>query len=234
MDRLDGSQGDPIVTVRAYLRISTDQQDRKSQLQIIADWQQATARAISTFHTDTASGSVQWEKRQIADLLAASEPGDCIVVSEISRIARSILGVLSFLAAASARQVEVVAIRSGIALDNSLSSKVVVTVLALAAEIERDLIRERTKAALAARRAAGLPLGRKVGSTTARKLEPKRTEIAQLLAAKVSKRAIARVLGCSPSTLYAYLALNMETTSDQSTAPQTPENQSPNSSTGKE
>ena len=123
------------MTTRAYLRISTDHQDEKSQTQIIADWAAKTGRDVGIFHTDTASGSVPWEKRQIAAILEGSEPGDCIVVSEISRIARSILGVLSLLAAASERGVEVVAIRSGITLDNSLSAKVVVTFLALAAEI---------------------------------------------------------------------------------------------------
>lgn len=203
-----------IVTVRAYLRVSTDAQDERSQTRIIAEWTEKTGRGVGSFHSDTASGSVPWEKRQIAALLAGSEPGDCIVVSEISRIARSILGVLSFLAAASERQVEIVAIRSGIALDNSLSSKVVVTVLALAAEIERDLIRERTKAALASRKAAGLPVGRRVGTKTARLLAPRAKEIATLLEAKVAKRAICRILGCSPSTLYAYLRDDPGSTGD--------------------
>lgn len=214
------------MTVRAYLRISTDHQDEKSQTQIITEWSAKTGRGVGMFHTDTASGSVPWEKRQIAAILEGSEQGDCIVVSEISRIARSILGVLSFLAAASERGVEVVAIRSGITLDNSLSAKVVVTVLALAAEIERDLIRERTKAALQARKAAGLPLGRQRGTRVARLLAPRAKEIAQLIEAKVPKRAICRVLQCSPSTLYAYLKDDPGATGDTLTAALFPENQS--------
>lgn len=215
------------MTLRAYLRISTDAQDEASQTAIIADWSKRTGRTVAYFHSDTASGSIPWEKRQIAAVLAGCSPGDAIVVSEISRIARSILGVLSFLQAAALAEVEIVAIRSGIALDNSLSSKIVVTILALAAEVERDLIRERTKAALAARRQAGLPLGRPRGSRSASILAPKADDITALLNAKVSKRAIARVLGCSPGTLYAYLAGSHPQVGDTHTADLFPKNQPP-------
>jgi DNA invertase Pin-like site-specific DNA recombinase len=205
------------MTIRAYLRISTDKQDEQSQRAILTEWTARTGRQIDQHNSDTTSGSVPWEKRAIACLLAGSMPGDCIVVSEISRIARSILGVLSFLQAAAIAEVEIVAIRSGIALDSSLSSKIVVTILALAAEVERDLIRERTKAALAARKAAGLPLGRPRGSRSVSIIAAKADDIARLLAAKVPKRAIARVLGCSPSTLYAYLRQDQCATGDLAT-----------------
>ncbi len=222
------------MTVRAYLRVSTDTQDHASQRSIIDEWEREKQRFSASYVTDHASGSIPWQQRSIAHVLEESEPGDCIVVSEISRIARSILGVLSFLAAASERGVEVVAIRSGITLDNSLSAKVVVTVLALAAEIERDLIRERTKAALQARKAAGLPLGRQRGTRMARLLAPRAKEIAQLLEAKVPKRAICRVLQCSPSTLYAYLKDDPGATGDTLTASLFPENQSGASSAAAE
>lgn len=222
------------MTTRAYLRVSTDSQDEQSQRAILADWQQKTGRIVDHYNTDTASGAIPWERRSIAYLLASSQPGDCIIVSEISRIARSILGVLSFLQAAATAEVEVVAVRSGIALDNSLSSKIVVTVLALAAEVERDLIRERTKAALSARRAAGLPLGRPTGSRSVSILHPKRNEIAKLLEAGVSKRAVARVLSCSPSTLYAYLGTPAYATGDIATAELFPENQPSATSAGKD
>lgn len=213
------------MTIRAYLRVSTEAQDESSQRGILRGWQEKTGRIIDTYNADTASGSIPWERRSIAYLLNSSQPGDCIIVSEISRIARSILGVLSFLQAAAAAEVEVVAVRSGIALDNSLSSKIVVTVLALAAEVERDLIRERTKAALSARRQAGLPLGRPRGARSASILGPKADDIAAMLKARVSKRAICRVLGCSPSTLYAYLRGEAKAVGDDKTANLFPQNQ---------
>lgn len=207
------------MTTRAYLRVSTDAQDHQSQKAIIRAWADKAARPVDEWHTDQESGSTPWERRALAQVLAASAPNDAIIVSEISRIARSQLGVLGFLEAAAAAGVEVVAVKSGITLDRTMSSKIVVAVLALAAEIERDLIRERTKAALAARRAAGLPLGRQPGARIAKRLTPKADEIRTLLAAKVPKRAIARVLGCSPSTLYAYLRADPSATGDTKTLP---------------
>lgn len=192
----------------AYLRVSTDKQEEASQLEQIEKWCAATSSKIDAQFLDRASGAKPWQERQLAGLMQTAQAGDRIVVSEISRIARSTIGVLTFLQAAAAKGVQVVAIRSGIALDDSMQSRITVTILALCAEIERELLRERTKAALNARREKGLPFGRPRGSKSAKILEPKKADIYKLLKAKVSKRAIARIMGCAPGTLYEYLANN--------------------------
>lgn len=196
------------MTATAYLRISTDAQDHASQLQQVNAWATASGCAHMGYVTDSASGSKPWQERKLSAIIEAAQPGDSIIVSEISRIARSTVGVLTFLQTAAAKKVTVIAVQNKLALDDSMHSKITVTVLALAAEIERDLLRERTRAALAARRAKGLPMGRPVGSKSASLLEPRRADIAAMLASKVSKRAIARVLQCAPGTLYAYLKTN--------------------------
>lgn len=187
----------------AYLRISTDKQDEASQRQIIE------SRGIDGIEwvMDTASGAKPWQERAIAGILNRCASGDRIVVSEISRIARSTVGVLTFLQDAAGRGVTVDAVKSGITLDGSTASKIVVTVLAMAAEIERDLLRERTKAALDARKARGLPVGRQRGAGGKRnKLEGRMDEIQGLIASKVSMAAIARVLSVSRQTLYTFLS----------------------------
>lgn len=191
----------------AYLRISTDKQDEASQRQIINDKCKAWDwRGEICWISDTASGAKMWQLRSIATILDLCEQGDRILVSEISRIARSTVGVLTFMQAAAEKGVTVDAIKSGILLDGSTASKIVVTVLAMAAEIERDLLRERTKAALDARKARGLPVGRQAGATGKRnKLDGRWQEIEPLLKAGVAKTAIARVLGVSRQTLHAYL-----------------------------
>ena len=148
------------MTTTAYLRISTDQQADTSQRQIIDAHAATHGLTIDHYVTDCESGSTPWERRNLKNILDLTQPGDLLIVSEISRLARSTIGVLGFLQEAAAAGLSVRAVRSGIALDGSASSKIVVTVLAMAAEIERDLLRERTRAALEARRAAGLPLGR--------------------------------------------------------------------------
>lgn len=194
------------MTYFLYIRCSTEKQDEQSQRQQIYSWLPSSNIPPLTEVIDFASGGRPWQSRKLAGILADAEQGDTIVVSEISRIARSTIGVLTFLQAAADKGVSVVAVRSKLVLDDSLHSKITVTVLALAAEIERDLLRERTKAALDARRQAGLPLGRPVGSRSKSMLDSRGSEIDKCLKAGVSKRAVARLMGCAPGTLYAYLA----------------------------
>ncbi len=88
--------------------------------------------------------------------------------------------------------------------DNSLQSKITATVLGLAAEIEREFISSRTKEALAARKAAGVKLGRPQGKAKKLKLDAKRGEIQKYLNMGVSKAAIAKIVGCPSTTLYDY------------------------------
>jgi DNA invertase Pin-like site-specific DNA recombinase len=195
------------LTTYAYLRISTDKQDEASQRQII-EGKGYQHKGVMQWISDTASGAKPWQSRAIAGVLDRAERGDYIIVSEISRIARSTVGVLTFLQAAAEKGVTVDAVKSGIVLDGSTASKIVVTVLAMAAEIERDLLRERTKAALDARKAKGLPVGRQPGAVGRRnKLEGRLSQIQQLVEAKVSISAMARIMGVSRQTLYTFLAI---------------------------
>jgi len=190
----------------AYLRISTDKQDEASQRQIISGKWACTGSEGIEWVSDTASGAKPWQDRAIAGVLDRCVRGDRIMVSEISRIARSTVGVLTFLQAAAEKGVTVDAVKSGILLDGSTASKIVVTVLAMAAEIERDLLRERTKAALDARKARGLPVGRQAGALGKKnKLDGRMAEISPLLAAGVAHSAIARVLNVSRQTLHTFL-----------------------------
>jgi DNA invertase Pin-like site-specific DNA recombinase len=189
------------------LRISTDKQDEASQRQIIAEALPPINGLDIEWLSDTASGGTPWQSRAIAGALERAGEGDTIIVSEISRIARSTVGVLTFLQAAAEKKITVVAVKSGIKLDGSTSSKIVITVLAMAAEIERDLLRERTRGALAARKASGLPVGRQTGALGKRnKLHGRMSEIAPLIDAGVARAAIARVLGVSRQTLHTFLA----------------------------
>ena len=79
------------------------------------------------------------------------------------------------------------------------------TILGLAAQIEREFISARTKEALARRKAAGLPVGRPKGRATKLMLDDRRAEIVDYLNKGVSKRSVAKILGCSPTTLYSWI-----------------------------
>ena len=90
-------------------------------------------------------------------------------------------------------------------LDDSLPATITATVLGLAAQIEREFISARTKEALARRKAEGLPVGRPKGRATKLMLDDRREEIVDYLNKGVSKRSMAKILGCSPTTLYSWI-----------------------------
>ncbi|MDQ2695816.1 MAG: recombinase family protein, partial [Pseudomonadota bacterium] len=89
-------------------------------------------------------------------------------------------------------------------LDGSMQARIIATVLGLAGEIEREYIALRTREALARRRAEGQVLGRPRGPAPRVKLDAREAEIRGYLAKGISKRSMARLLGCAPSTLYAW------------------------------
>lgn len=194
------------MTMCAHIRRSKDKQDEASQRMKIKQWAQANGQQIEEWDSDAESGGVAWQKRGLGTLLEKMQPGDWVVFSEISRIARSTVGVLSFLEAAVEKGVNVVAIDVGIKLDGSLAAHVVACAFGMAAQIERYLLRSRTKAALDARVARGLTVGRQPGAKGKRnKLAGKEAEIEALLAKKVSKAAIARILNVSRQTLDTFI-----------------------------
>jgi len=203
----------------AYIRISTDRQETKSQRQQLDGWSTAHDQPITHWHEDTKSGITRWQERALAECLAECATGDTIVVSEISRIARSTVGVLTFLEQAAERGLIVIIVQQNMTIDASLNSKIFVVVLALAAEIERALLSERTKAGIARRKQTGLPVGRQRGSRIASKLDQRADEIKLLLDAKVSVRAIARVLDCASQTLANWLKTPRPPNGDAETLP---------------
>ena len=160
------------------------------------------------FVEDIISGRLTWRDRAVGRLLLeTAHRGDMVLFAEISRMARSTLQILEMLEHCMSRRVSVHIAKQQMVLDGSMQSRITATVLGLAAEIEREMISLRTTEALAKRKAAGLPLGRPKGAYAARrKLDPKEAEIRGYLAKGISKRSIAKLVECAPSTLYDWLA----------------------------
>jgi DNA invertase Pin-like site-specific DNA recombinase len=184
-----------------YLRVSTAPQDAASQASGIAEYCDTHGLLIDATTSDTASGAVSWRERQLYQLLSQCEAGDIIIVAEVSRIGRSTVDVLDFFREATARQVKTIATKSGLVVGDDLQSKITTTVLALAAEIEREFLLARTAEGYARARAAGVRVGRPPGATSPGKVSAKESEIAALLKAGVSQSAIARLLGVSRGTI---------------------------------
>ncbi|WP_163373260.1 recombinase family protein [Endozoicomonas acroporae] len=126
--------------------------------------------------------------------------GDSLVVSELSRLGRSMLECIEILSVAMQRGIRVYSVKGDWHLDNSIQSKIMAMAFSMAAEIERDLISQRTKEALRAKKAAGIPLGRPKGPGKS-KLDPFQPEIEALLANGATKTFIAERYSSTPANL---------------------------------
>ncbi len=197
----------------AYLRVSTNQQDVDNQRHGILEYANQKSLGHLEFVADSVSGQKRWQDRELGKLLTnTAKAGDVIIFAEISRMARSTLQVLEILECCMQRELIVHIAKQQMVLDDNLPSRITATVLGLAAEIERELISMRTKEALAKRKASGKPLGRPKGRQSAQlKLDPRKEEIKLYLDKGISKRSIARLVDCAPSTLYYWLERNQLT-----------------------
>lgn len=189
----------------AYLRVSRDTQDVANQKFGILDYCNENGISPISMIEDTESRKKPWNERGIGRILRDAAEGDLVLAAEISRLGGSPLQVLEILEEAARKKISVHIVKSRIVIDGSLQTTIIATILGLAAQIEREFISVRTREALSRRRAEGVQLGRPRGEAPRLKLDSQRDIIEEYVAKKVSRRSIARILGCSPSTLYAWL-----------------------------
>ena len=189
----------------AYLRVSTDRQDAKNQKLGVLDYCNSHNITPLQFLEDTASGKTSWRERAIGTIFETAIKGDVIIVSEISRLGRSTLQVLEILEMAAQQGVSVHIAKDGMVMDGSMQATITATILGLAAQIEREFISSRTKEALCKCKIEGIKLGRPKGQADLLKLDAFHNEIAEYLKKAINKRAIAKLIECSPSTLYKWL-----------------------------
>jgi len=189
----------------AYFRISTDHQDVKNQKLGVMEY--CNFRAINglKFIEDTISGKTSWRDRGIGEILTKAKQGDMIIVAEVSRLGRSTLQVLEILEEAAQKGVSIHIAKNNMVLDGSMQATITATILGLAAQIEREFISSRTKEALAKRKQEGMKLGRPKGEANILKLDAFHDEIVGYLKKGINKRAISKLIECSPSTLYQWL-----------------------------
>lgn len=164
-----------------YLRVSTADQDvEKNKADILTLANHHNLGQVK-FLEEKVSGKISWHKRKIAQIIEDLKKGDSLIVSEMSRLGRSMLECMEILSIAMERGVHVYSVKGNWRLDQSIQSKIIAMAFSMAAEIERDLISQRTKEALRAKKASGMSLGRPKGPGKS-KLDPFRPEIEALLA----------------------------------------------------
>jgi len=140
-----------------YLRVSTEGQDVENQRHAIGICDEWVSECVS--------GKASWRSRKLGTLITAYlKTGDTLVVSELSRLGRSFYEIIEILSILENRKVHVISIKENFNLSDDIQSKVIAFAFSLAAEIERQLISQRTKEALSYKRSQGVILGRPEGS----------------------------------------------------------------------
>ena len=191
----------------AYLRVSTTSQELDSQRLAILDYANLHQLRIDEFIVTQVSSRKNPADRGIAPLIARLQPADTLLVSELSRLGRSLSQIVQMIDQIINGQVRFIAIKEGIELfgKQDIKNKMMVTMFGLFAEIERDLISERTKEGLAAAREKGKRIGRPKGVLGKSKLNGREGEIRLLLSKEVGKASIAKILGVSRTALYHFI-----------------------------
>lgn len=191
----------------AYLRVSTATQDLDKNKSDILFFANENNLGKVNFFEEKISGAIHWKKRELGSIINSLIEGDHLIVSEFSRLGRSMLECIEIMTHCLDKKINLYAIKGQWRLDNSIQSKIIGMVFSIASEIERDLISKRTTEALRARKQKGLPLGRPKGRGKS-KLDGYKEEIMALLNNGASKVFIAKRYKTSVGNLHYWLKKN--------------------------
>ena len=185
-----------------YIRVSSDKQTVENQRFEINHFAQKKGFKIDGWIEETISGTKNYDKRQLGKLLNRVNADDVIICSELSRLGRNLFMIMEILNTCMNKGCKVWTIKDRYRLGDDIESKVLAFAFGLSAEIERNLISQRTKEALARKRAEGIVLGRPKGRKSSKvKLTGKEQTIRDLLDAGVSKSEIARIFKVNRMTV---------------------------------
>ena len=194
--------------IYGYIRVSSDKQTVENQRFEINNFCRKNDISIDGWIEETISGTKAYNKRQLGVLLRRVKKDDLIICAELSRLGRNLFMIMEILNICMTKECKVWTIKDNYRLGEDIQSKVLAFAFGLSAEIERNLISQRTKEALAKRRADGVSLGRPKGSLTSlekHKLFGKMELIRELRSKGVSQIQVARVCGVSKNTLVRFI-----------------------------
>lgn len=191
--------------VYAYIRVSTDHQTTENQRFEIIKFCEKEEIIIDKWIEETISGTKDYRKRKLGKLIKNIEKDDLIIASELSRLGRNLLQIMSILHHCMDTGAKIWTIKDNYRLGSDITSKVLAFAFGLSAEIERNLISQRTKEALARVRAEGKSIGRPRGSGNAFKLNGREKYIQQKLACGNSRYQIAKRLHVHRDTLSRFI-----------------------------
>lgn len=190
--------------IYSYIRVSTDKQTTANQKFEISEYAKQKNISIDKWIEETVSGTKKLNDRKLGNLLKRMRKNDILIISEMSRLGRNLMQIMSMLNFAMEREIKIIAIKENYELGDNINSKVLAFAFGLSAEIERNLISMRTKEALARKKAEGIYIGRPKGEEFL-KLSGKKDDILELINNGVQKSKIAKIMGVSRSTLYNFI-----------------------------
>lgn len=189
-----------------YIRVSSDKQTVENQRFEIQRFAKQSDLVIDGWIEETISGTKNFDKRKLGKLLNKVKKDDLIICAELSRLGRNLFMIMEILNICMTKECKVWTIKDNYRLGDDIQSKVLAFAFGLSAEIERNLISQRTKEALARKRAEGVVLGRPKGSKSTRvKLTGKEALIRGLLDESVSQSEIARILKVNRATVKSFI-----------------------------
>jgi len=182
----------------AYLRTSTDKQDLSHQKLEILEFARRQGLHVDEYVEITISSQKTSKQRRIDELVQMLNKTDVLIVTELSRLGRSTAEVIAIVNALVERNIRLIMIKQNLDIHRQdMNSKIIITLFSLFAELERDLISQRTKEALAAKKAQGQTLGKPKGTLQKSKFDNEAARIKELLGYGLSVRKIAKLLGYS-------------------------------------
>ena len=194
--------------IYGYIRVSSDKQTVENQRFEINNFCEHNQLVIDGWIEETISGTKSYNKRELGKLLKRVQKDDLIICAELSRLGRNLFMIMEILNICMSKECRVWTIKDNYRLGEDIQSKVLAFAFGLSAEIERNLISQRTKEALARKKAEGVILGRPIGRKTDEskyKLYPKKNLILELLKAGVSRRKIAQICKVDRHTLCRFI-----------------------------
>jgi putative DNA-invertase from lambdoid prophage Rac len=186
--------------VIGYLRVSTEQQDLENQRYGILKLANRNKWQVD-FVEEKVSGKVPVEERELGKVIKTLKQDDVLIVTELSRLGRSMIEIMTLLGRLLEIGVKVFALKGEYKLDGSMQSRIMTMVLCMASEIEKELLSQRVKEALQRKKQEGVKLGRPKGVPGKSKLDGKDNEIKLLLDKKVSISSLAKIHDCSWPTM---------------------------------
>jgi len=182
--------------VLGYLRTSTDKQEINNQRLEILEYARKEDLKVSDFIEVQISSRKSVKDRRIDELLGKLQNGDTVIATELSRIGRSAVEVITIINELIKNGIDIVIVKQGLKINavnkDDMTSKVMVTMLSLFAELERDLISHRTKEALRSKKAQGQVLGKPKGTIQKSVYDKHRDRIVELLSLGLSVQKIAQ------------------------------------------